>query len=322
VEIQFINPPAGVLSSDSVTIQLPKLVATTIPTNNWPALEINPNQATLLSGTHVTVRSEIQVDSFPSNNKLQLFTELDNPTWTYNLVVNGISNIRPTNTANTWYISGFELRYKPTDAVSVRIGLEGTTPATSTQVSKKIISIQETGSNNLILNSKLLIERLVGTPTPTPTPSIGSLVISSVPSGANIFIDNAYKGLTPLTVDNIQNGNRLVLIKLNGYQDWSRNVVVMANSQTISASLVTSTDTSASQTATITTIQTKEPTAITTISPSPSIRTPTTTHASTSKVTVNNPTPWPSDTPKQSLSIGWETSVIAFGLIIMIIRKK
>ena len=321
-----ISTVSATLTTTTTTIATTTAITTITTTANapWPSLEIIPNQATFPSGTHVTVRSEIWVDSFPSNNKLQLFTELDNPAWTYNLVVNSITNVRPVNTANTWYISGFELSYKPTDSVSVRIGLDGTTPATSTQVSKKIISIQETdSSNNFIISSKLLIERLVGTPTPTPTPSVGSLIISSVPSGANIFIDNAYKGLTPLTIDNLQNGNQIVLIKLNGYQDWSRNVVVMANSQTIGASLITSSDTSASQSATATIVQTSKPTVVTTMSPSPSIRTAITTPISTSKVTVKNPTPWPTDTPTQPSPLGIELGIIAtIGAIILVMKWK
>ena len=161
VEAQFVNPPVEEQSSDSVTVQSLKLIGF-----SWPSLEIIPNQATLPSGTHVTVRTKIDIDAISSSNKIQVSTELDNPTWTYELVVNGISNTRPGNTANTWYISGFELRYKPTDSVSVRIGLDGTTPVTSMQMSKKIISIQETDSDNNAISSPIRsIEKLVGTPT-------------------------------------------------------------------------------------------------------------------------------------------------------------
>lgn len=79
-----------------------------------------------------------------------------------------------------------------------------------------------------------------GTPVTTtaaPAPGMGSISVSSNPSGANIYLDNEYKGLTTLNIQNIQNGNHVIKVRLAGYQDWTRDVVVFGNSQSLFATL-------------------------------------------------------------------------------------
>jgi hypothetical protein len=73
--------------------------------------------------------------------------------------------------------------------------------------------------------------------TTTPVPLYGNISVSSVPAGANIYLDNEYKGLTPLTMKNIENGDHVVLVRFTGYQDWKQDVVVRGNSQSLSAGL-------------------------------------------------------------------------------------
>ena len=73
--------------------------------------------------------------------------------------------------------------------------------------------------------------------TTTPVPLYGNISVSSVPAGANIYLDNEYRGLTPLTMKNVENGDHVVLVRLTGYQDWKQDVVVFGNSQSLSARL-------------------------------------------------------------------------------------
>jgi hypothetical protein len=75
------------------------------------------------------------------------------------------------------------------------------------------------------------------TTTTTPTPAYGNIRVSSIPSGANIYLDNEYKGLTTLTLKNVENGNHVLIVRLTGYQDWTENVMVQGNSQSLSARL-------------------------------------------------------------------------------------
>ncbi len=53
------------------------------------------------------------------------------------------------------------------------------------------------------------------------SPTTGQIDIGSDPSGADIYLDNAYKGITPLTLQNVEAGDRTVVLKMEGYTDWS-----------------------------------------------------------------------------------------------------
>jgi hypothetical protein len=67
--------------------------------------------------------------------------------------------------------------------------------------------------------------------TPGPTPYInGQITVRSSPSGANIYLDNAYRGLTPLTLVDIPQGSHTLILKMNGYQNWQSSVNVPAGS--------------------------------------------------------------------------------------------
>ncbi len=69
--------------------------------------------------------------------------------------------------------------------------------------------------------------------TPGPTPNTnGQITVRSSPSGANIYLDNAYRGITPLTLVEIPQGSHTIRLKLNGYQDWQSSVNVAAQSST------------------------------------------------------------------------------------------
>jgi hypothetical protein len=81
------------------------------------------------------------------------------------------------------------------------------------------------------------------TTTPTTVPADGSIFVSSFPSGANIYLDNEYKGLTPYTLKKVENGRHTVLVRLTGYRDWITNVVISGDSESLSARLVSITPT-------------------------------------------------------------------------------
>ena len=75
------------------------------------------------------------------------------------------------------------------------------------------------------------IQATMASVTPGPTPNAnGQITVRSTPSGANIYVDNVYKGLTPLTVVGIPNGVHTIILRMNGYQDWQSSVNVAAGS--------------------------------------------------------------------------------------------
>jgi PEGA domain len=61
--------------------------------------------------------------------------------------------------------------------------------------------------------------------TLVPIPD-GSLGISSVPAGAQVSVDNQYRGISPLTLNGFAAGSHTVTLTSPGYQDWSTTVQV------------------------------------------------------------------------------------------------
>lgn len=49
---------------------------------------------------------------------------------------------------------------------------------------------------------------------------IGTLQITSDPQGANIFLDNVYQGITPLTISSLNAGTHTLVLRLPGYNDY------------------------------------------------------------------------------------------------------
>ncbi len=110
------------------------------------SVTVDPS-GSLTPGTPVTVQFKIDTSGFPSGGEIRLFTDLDNPKWTYTVIVNGIENLRPVEGGRTLAISGFELSYKPSDEVSVRTTLEGVAPPVTQTSNKTIVRVTEYDSN-------------------------------------------------------------------------------------------------------------------------------------------------------------------------------
>jgi hypothetical protein len=80
-------------------------------------------------------------------------------------------------------------------------------------------------------------------PTSTPTGN-GALTVSSTPTGANVYLDNNFVGITPLTMSSVAVGEHVVTVGMEGYQDYSVTTPVNAGAtSTVSAALVQATPT-------------------------------------------------------------------------------
>jgi hypothetical protein len=69
-------------------------------------------------------------------------------------------------------------------------------------------------------------------PNPTPVPATGGFNIVSTPTGAEVYIDNLFKGYTPATLDGITPGDHQVLLKYTNYIDYSTVASVTAGQVT------------------------------------------------------------------------------------------
>jgi hypothetical protein len=67
----------------------------------------------------------------------------------------------------------------------------------------------------------------------------GQLAVASSPAGAGVYVDNAYRGITPLIVNGVPKGSHTVLVRQAGYQDWASSVqVAEGETAQVSATLV------------------------------------------------------------------------------------
>jgi hypothetical protein len=58
--------------------------------------------------------------------------------------------------------------------------------------------------------------------------TLGSLSVTTTPAGAFIFIDGVQRGVTPVTIPGLSAGTHTLLLKLDGYQDISTPVTIVA----------------------------------------------------------------------------------------------
>ncbi|MDE4907811.1 PEGA domain-containing protein [Methanogenium marinum] len=83
------------------------------------------------------------------------------------------------------------------------------------------------GGNVMTVNAQLSFDA----PSPTPD-TTGQLIVSSTPSGAELFLDNTYRGVTPVTLSDIPAGSHVVTVKQTGYTDSSQTVTVTGGQST------------------------------------------------------------------------------------------
>ncbi len=76
--------------------------------------------------------------------------------------------------------------------------------------------------------------------TPGSVPSNkGDITVQSSPSGADVYLDNLYKGFTPLTIDEVPAGSHVVTFKMPGYSDAQYTVQVASDKTTPVMGLLT-----------------------------------------------------------------------------------
>lgn len=217
--------------------------------------------ALLNPGDSVNVTTKVYVASgtpFSAFDDLQFVTTLDDPVWVYTVIIGGVENTRPADRGKILTIGGYELSYPANEEVVVDIALKGQVPAATPEGTQlPLITVQELDARSRVITSSVTeIKHLVGKPTPPPTPDYGQIVIESEPYGANVFLDNTLRGITPVTLKAVSNGRHTVTLRLEGYEDVIREVTVTADSPQVTASLVRqSMQATATATPPVTTIQ-------------------------------------------------------------------
>jgi len=126
----------------------------------------------------------------------------------------------------------------------------GITPALATglsagnhEVKLSLAGFKEwVGTVNVVSGSTTTVTQTLhtgtATPTPTQTTGTGTVAVSSSPPGAQVYIDNAYEGITPVTIPSVAAGSHTILIREAGYADWQISEEVKSGQTTqVSATL-------------------------------------------------------------------------------------
>jgi hypothetical protein len=119
----------------------------------------------------------------------------------------------------------------------------GTTPYTFDSVATGSHTIQISRSGYQTYSGTVQVSSgsttTVSVSLPPISSSVGSLYMTSNPSGAQVYVDSSYRGTTPTTVGNLAPGTHAVLLRLSGYQDFSGTATIYASqTTTMSANLV------------------------------------------------------------------------------------
>jgi hypothetical protein len=118
---------------------------------------------------------------------------------------------------------------------------------------------------------------------PAGIPATGSVEVSSTPPGAEVYLDNVYRGTTPVTVIDLA-GSHTLELRLRDHQSWSKSIRIDA----VTRAYV---DTVLVPVTAITTLPVTVPaTGTATV---PTTRPRLTTPATPSPAPTQNPTPWP-----------------------------
>ncbi|KUG15557.1 hypothetical protein ASZ90_014802 [hydrocarbon metagenome] len=102
--------------------------------------------------------------TFDSTHILQMDTDLDQPTWTYNTILDGIENPSKTESGPNIRVSGWELSYPSSRTVSLKVKVDGTAPTVAISEEKIIFRVRETDSRNVVVGTEVVRKKLVINP--------------------------------------------------------------------------------------------------------------------------------------------------------------
>lgn len=68
-------------------------------------------------------------------------------------------------------------------------------------------------------------------PVPEPMETFGVLEVKSIPSGAQVYLDDKLLGTTPLTADKVKSGSYVVEVRKEGFKTWKKDLQVISQSR-------------------------------------------------------------------------------------------
>lgn len=143
-----------------------------------PSLYSSPHPDAIVAGGSVLLEGVLNLKdtdatTFPEGDSLELYTDLEDPTWRYTLLVDGDDSGSRTVSAHDLRIRGWDLSYQAGTTVRIWIGLNGTASETSPAQDQTLLRIRQMDSNGTPLaGSEYLIHFTPSTAVPPATSTL------------------------------------------------------------------------------------------------------------------------------------------------------
>jgi len=182
-------------------------------------LSVGTHTVSLKEAGYQTWTSNIAVNYGQTTYMTATLTPVSNPT-------TGDLQVRSTPPGAAVYLNS---NYQGTTVSSGPLDITGLIPGTYNVVMKKSGYLDYSTTTTIVAGTTAQISASL-TPSGTP-PQTASAEISSDPSGADVYINNVYKGITPLSFQNVpidSSQTYTVTIKLDGYVPYTTSGKVTA----------------------------------------------------------------------------------------------
>ncbi|HTY15528.1 MAG TPA: PEGA domain-containing protein [Methanoregulaceae archaeon] len=186
--------------------------------------ETNQIVGNLAVGSHTVMLREagyqnwqttVQVNSGQTTYITATLVPIQNPT-TGDIVVTSV----PSGAAV--YVNS---NYQGTTSIASPLDITGLQPGTVTVVLKKSGYNDYTTTTNVVAGTSAQVS---ATLQPAGNQKTSNVQIVSDPSGADVYVNNVYKGITPLSFQNVPAGTGTVTISLPGYNTYTTTVTLVA----------------------------------------------------------------------------------------------
>jgi hypothetical protein len=178
-------------------------------------LAIGSHTVTLKAAGYQTWQSNVQVYSGQTSYVTATLVPVQSPT-TGDIIVTSV----PSGAAV--YVNS---NYQGTTSISSPLDITGLQPGTVTVVLKKSGYNDYTTTTNVVAGTTAQISATLQSSGNQKTSNVQ---ITSDPSGADVYVNNVYKGITPLSFQNVPSGTGTVTISLPGYNTYTTTVTLAA----------------------------------------------------------------------------------------------
>lgn len=227
-------------SSNSFAIILtPAPTPTPAPTAHISVGNIAITPSSNLVSGETSVRSTFTVnfipsggETFPDSHNLQLASEMDSPSWTYAIILDGIENPSKTEIGQNININGWLLSYPSNRELSIKVTMEAKAPVVQSTQEKIVLAVRELDNQGTTISGSEVVKTKIVEPKSTTTISV-----SSSPPGASVYLDDSYEGTTPITIPSISYGTHTLKLTLTGYQEKSETITISDSTRSFSYNL-------------------------------------------------------------------------------------